>query len=174
MGWTYINFFSKFTHVKWHHDQVETIHISCALHHAARQGAKTINVFRACLGAQLTICAQQWRNFVLFSMVSFRFVLSRVCVFLYSLGPRTLMAQTEKRIQAFRWNSRGNCYASLTWNTGPVDMCGARSRALWVTGNFFPPFSSNGSLHGLATAHGTTAYVKLLRRLIAEQHRWRS
>ena len=49
--------------------------------------AKTINVFRACLGAQLTICAQKWRNFVLFSTVSLRFVLSRVCVFLYSLGP---------------------------------------------------------------------------------------
>ena len=26
---------------------------------AERQGAKTINVFRACLGAQLTICAQK-------------------------------------------------------------------------------------------------------------------
>ena len=51
--------------------------------------AKTINVFRACLGAQLTICAQKWRNFVLFSTVSFRFVSSRVCVFLYSLGPWT-------------------------------------------------------------------------------------
>ena len=50
-------------------------------------GAKTINVFRACLGAQLTICAQKLRNFVLFSTVSLRFVLSRVCVFLYSLGP---------------------------------------------------------------------------------------
>ena len=49
--------------------------------------AKTINVFRACLGAQLTICAQKWRNFVLFSTVSLRFVLSRVCVFRYSLGP---------------------------------------------------------------------------------------
>ena len=35
-------------------------------------GAKTINVFRACLGAQLTICAQKWRNFVLFSTVSLR------------------------------------------------------------------------------------------------------
>ena len=47
------------------------------------------NVFRACLGggAQLTICAQKWRNFVLFNAVSLRFVLSRVCVFLYSLGP---------------------------------------------------------------------------------------
>ena len=44
-------------------------------------GAKTINIFRACLGAQLTICAQKWRNFVLFSTVSLRFVLSRVCVF---------------------------------------------------------------------------------------------
>ena len=52
-----------------------------------RHGAKTINVFRACLGAQLTICAQKWRNFVLFSTASLRFILSRVCVFLYSLGP---------------------------------------------------------------------------------------
>ena len=51
-------------------------------------GAKTINVFRACLGAQLTICAQKLRNCVLFSTVSLIFVLSRVCVFLYSLGPR--------------------------------------------------------------------------------------
>ena len=41
----------------------------------ATPGATTINVFRACLGAQLTICA------------SLRFVSSRVCVFLYSLGP---------------------------------------------------------------------------------------
>ena len=53
-----------------------------------KTGAKTINVFRACLGAQLTICAQKRRNFVLFSTVSLRFVLSRVCVFIYSLGPR--------------------------------------------------------------------------------------
>ena len=52
-----------------------------------RPWAKTINVFRACLGAQLTICAQKWRNFILFSTVSLRFLLSRVCVFLYSLGP---------------------------------------------------------------------------------------
>ena len=52
-------------------------------------GAKTMNVFRACLGAQLTICAQKCRNFVLFSTVSLRFVLSRVCVFLYSIGPRS-------------------------------------------------------------------------------------
>ena len=55
----------------------------------ATPGAKTINVFRACLGAQLTICAHKWRNFVLFSTVSLRFVLSRVSVFLYSPGPGT-------------------------------------------------------------------------------------
>ena len=53
-------------------------------HDSIAPRAKTINVFRACLGAQLTICAQKWRNFVLFSL---RFVLSRVCVFLYSLDP---------------------------------------------------------------------------------------
>ena len=60
-------------------------------------GAKTINVFRACIGAQLTICAQKWRNFVLFSTVSLIFVLSRVCVFLYSLGPssRTLFVRED-------------------------------------------------------------------------------
>ena len=50
-------------------------------------GAKTIKKSRAWIGAQLTICAQKWRNFVLFSTVSLRFVWSRVCVFLYSLGP---------------------------------------------------------------------------------------
>ena len=53
-------------------------------------GANTINVFRACLGAQLTICTQKWRNVLLFRTVSLRFVLSRVCVFLYSLGPRMI------------------------------------------------------------------------------------
>ena len=50
-------------------------------------GAKTINVFRACLGAQLTICAQKLRNFVLFSTVSLTFVLSRVWVFFIVLAP---------------------------------------------------------------------------------------
>ena len=71
-------------------------------------GANTINVFRACLGAQLTICAQKWRNFVLFSTVSLRFVLSRVCVFLYSLGPRY---KNDKELKGFaklkinpKWN----------------------------------------------------------------------
>ena len=49
--------------------------------------AKAITVFRACLGAQLTICAQKWRNFVLLSTVRLRFVLSRVCVF---LGAKTI------------------------------------------------------------------------------------
>ena len=44
-------------------------------------GAKIINVFRAWIGAQLTICAQKWRNFVLFSTVRLTFVLSRVLCF---------------------------------------------------------------------------------------------
>ena len=42
------------------------------------------------------LCPQKWRNFVLFSMVSLRFVLSRVCVFLYSLGPWTIRATRGK------------------------------------------------------------------------------
>ena len=49
-------------------------------------GPGTINLFWACLGAQLTICAQKWRNFVCSSTLSLRFVLSRVFLFLYSLG----------------------------------------------------------------------------------------
>ena len=61
-----------------------------------RPGAKTINVFWACLGAQLTICAQKWRNFVLFSAVSLIFVLSRVCVFLYSPGPKMTVTRTAR------------------------------------------------------------------------------
>ena len=42
---------------------------------------------RACLGSQLTICAQKWRNFVCSITQSLKFVWSWVCVFLYSLGP---------------------------------------------------------------------------------------
>ena len=45
------------------------------------------NVFWAGLGAQLTICAHKWRNFVWFSMLSLRFVWSRVCVFFIFLAP---------------------------------------------------------------------------------------
>ena len=72
--------------------------------HSGSPGAKTINVFRACLGAQLTICAQKWRNFVLFSTVSLRFVFSRVCVFLYSLGPRTFIhVKSAKRFHLVIW-----------------------------------------------------------------------
>ena len=59
----------------------------CFWTHLMTPWAKTINVFRACLGAQLTICAQKWRNFVLFSTVSLKFVLSRVCVFFIVLAP---------------------------------------------------------------------------------------
>ena len=44
-------------------------------------GAKIINVFRAWIGAQLTIFAQKLRNFVLFSTVRLTFVLSRVLCF---------------------------------------------------------------------------------------------
>ena len=51
-------------------------------------GPKTIKKSRAWIGAQLTISAQKWRNFVCFSRLSRRFVWSWVCVFLYSLGPR--------------------------------------------------------------------------------------
>ena len=74
-------------------------------------GAKTINVFRACLGAQLTICAQKWRNIVLFSTVRLTFVLSRVCVFLYSLGPR---GQDYKRFSSMDWCSTHNLCSEMT------------------------------------------------------------
>ena len=51
--------------------------------------AKTITKFRAWIGAQLTICAQYWCNFVCSSMLSLRFVWNWVCVLLYSIGPWT-------------------------------------------------------------------------------------
>ena len=77
-------------------------------------GAKTINVFRACLGgAQLTICAQKWRKFVLFSTVSLRFVLSRVCVFLYILGPRCTMPEVWLSHQVY--NARSMIISSEVW-----------------------------------------------------------
>ena len=72
-------------------------------------GAKTINVFRACIGAQLAICAQKLCNFVLFSTVSLRFVLSRVCVFPYRLGPRGKKI-TDKRLMTYFFR---NCISIL-------------------------------------------------------------
>ena len=53
---------------------------------------------RACIGAQLTICAKKWRNFVCSSTLSLRFVWSWVCVFLYSLGPRTYKVDSSMQI----------------------------------------------------------------------------
>ena len=85
-----------------------TWNLSCFFSHC-RPGAKTINVFRACLGAQLTICAQKLRNFVLFSMVSFRFVLSRVCVFLYSLGPRSVDSFRCRNLCSYNY-TRSHCH----------------------------------------------------------------
>ena len=82
-----------------------------------RPRAKTINVFRAYLGAQLTICAQKWRNFVLFSTVSLRFVLSRVCIFLYSLGPWSTW-RILNRLRVQKWRCRAMmkmCELSHTW-----------------------------------------------------------
>ena len=78
---------------------------------------------------------------------------------LYGCEAWALVATIEKRIRAFRWNSWGSCYTSLTWNTGKNSTCGARSRALWVPGNFSVPLSSDGTWYGLAMLHGTIAYA---------------
>ena len=117
-------------------------------------GAKTINVFRAYLSAQLTICAQKWRNFVLFSMVSFRFDLSRVCVFLYSLGPRShsefflvgkSSQNTSKPVQIF-WSSIPcvfclyiPCYKLLvvmTWGFCPCQWWVSKKKFGWGVGGW--------------------------------------
>ena len=53
----------------------------------SQPGPKSIKKSRAWIGAQLTICAQKWGNFVCSSMLNLRFVWSWVCVILYSHGP---------------------------------------------------------------------------------------
>ena len=50
-----------------------------------RPGAKILNVFRAWIGAQLTICAQKWR----LARYVWRLFWVEFCVFLYNLGPWT-------------------------------------------------------------------------------------
>ena len=49
----------------------------------------------------------------------------------------TLLADTEKRIQAFKPSAQGNCSASPAWNTRPMTGCEARSTFLWVQRNLF-------------------------------------
>ena len=66
----------------------------------SRPGSETINAYWACLSAQLTICAQKLHNFVCSSTLILRFVLSRVFLFLFSLGPR----------------STWNMHTMYTWN----------------------------------------------------------
>ena len=64
--------------------QLYQIPISCHIiqySETNKSGAKIINVFRAWIGAHLTICAQKWRNCVLFSTVRLTFVFSRVLCF---------------------------------------------------------------------------------------------
>ena len=66
-------------------------------------GAKTINIFRACLGAQLTICAQKWRNFVLGKQAS-RLSENTNCVPLDSIVTVLVVIILAKRYQ---WCSAG-------------------------------------------------------------------
>ena len=47
-------------------------------------------------------------------MVSFRFVLSRVCVFLYSLGPRTSVEETRVESSFKSLSSLYDCKSVLT------------------------------------------------------------
>ena len=60
------------------------------------RGQDYINVFRAWIGAQLTICAQKWCNFVLFSTVRLTFVLSRVLCFSLKSWPLVLERRSTR------------------------------------------------------------------------------
>ena len=78
-------------------------------------GAKTINVCWACLSAQLTICAQKWRNFVCSSTLSVRFVLSQVFIFFIVLAPgvssHTISSEQQRKTEHYTpsWYSDGSC-----------------------------------------------------------------
>ena len=67
----------------------------------------------------------------------FKLCKSRVtCILLYGCETWTLLADSEKRIQAFETDAWGNFSASPTWNTRPTTGCGAISTSLWVNNNF--------------------------------------
>ena len=83
---------SRVTHVCDNCEIISQTRIALVKLRTKQLVGKTINVFWARLVAQLTICAQKWRNFVCSSTVSLRFVLSRVFfIFLYNLGPSSLV-----------------------------------------------------------------------------------
>ena len=111
---------------------------------------------------QIAVMAKLSR--VLMSGIGFPTRLFRYLVLptmVYGCEAWTLLTKIETRIQAFRWNLWGSCYASLTWNTGQMSTCGERWRALWVPGKLSLPSSSDGSWYGLAMIHGTSAYATI-------------
>ena len=63
----------------------------------------------------------------------------------------------QKREANPRSNSWGNCYASPTWNTAQMSMCGACDAC--GSNGVFMPLSNYGSWYGLARWHGTIAYA---------------
>ena len=77
-----------------------------------------LNVFRACLGAQ------KWRNFVLFSTASLRFVLSRV-FFFYSLGPR-------RHSDFFGIFSKSPKPVLIFWSSIPCEFCPYIAKSCWL------------------------------------------
>ena len=81
-------------------------------------------------------------------------------ILLYGCEAWTLLADSEKRIQAFEAKCIRNFSVFPTWSTRPTTGCRARSTSLWVCKNLFLQLSRNGNLYGLGMSHAMTASPK--------------
>ena len=72
----------------------------------------------------------------------------------------TLLANSEKRIQAFETKSLRKLLRMSHWSTRPTTGCGARSTPMRVHRNFFWQPSRNRNLHGSGMSHATTVSPK--------------
>ena len=70
-------------------------------------------------------------------------------ILLHGCEAWTLLADSEKRIQAFEAKCIENFSVFPTWSTRPTTGRRARSTSLWVCKNLFLQLSRNGNLYGL-------------------------
>ena len=116
-------------------------------------GPKTIKKSRAWIGAQLTICAQNCRNFLCSSMLSLIFVWSWVCVFFIVLGPGLNFAFIWCLMSMLRichFHAAWYCLFAWTFLLCQVILDAARSPFLFSPSNlslFYPHILLRFSLH---------------------------
>ena len=84
-----------------------------------------------------------------------------ISILLYRCETWTLLAETERQIQAFENKCLRKFLHISTGSIRPINMCRTKLKVLWDDRNLSSPLLSGRSSHGLAMSHNMMAYAKL-------------